>query len=129
MDILKTITSALGGSKENDLLSSVMGLLGGQGGLNNLISQFTSKGLGDIVGSWVSTGKNLPISPDQLKGALGDDTIKNIAAKLGMDPNNVSSQLSNLLPDVVDKLTPDGIVPDGDIMSKGKDILAGFFGK
>jgi uncharacterized protein YidB (DUF937 family) len=130
MDILNTIQSALGGGdKKDDLMSTVMGLLGGQGGLNGLISQFTSKGLGDVVGSWVSTGKNLPISPDQLQGVLGNDAIKNIASKLGMDSNALTSQLSNLLPDVVDKLTPDGKVPEGDIMRKGMDLLGGLFGK
>jgi uncharacterized protein YidB (DUF937 family) len=130
MDILNTVKSALGGGdKQGDLLSSVMGLIGGQGGLNNLISQFGAKGLSDVVGSWVGTGKNLPVSPDQLKGVLGDDTVKNIASKLGMDSNAVTSQLSNLLPDVVDKLTPDGKVPEGDLMSKGMDLLGGLFGK
>lgn len=130
MDILNTVKSALsGGDKQGDLLSSVMGLIGGQDGLNNLISQFGAKGLGDVVGSWVGTGKNLPVSPDQLKGVLGDDTVKNIASKLGMDSNAVTSQLSNLLPDVVDKLTPDGKVPDGDLMSKATDLLGGLFGK
>ena len=129
MDILNTVKSALGGGdKNNDLMSTVMGLLGG-GGLNNLISQFGSKGLGDVIGSWVGTGKNMPISADQLKGVLGDDTIKNIASKLGMDSNAVTSQLSNLLPDVVDKLTPDGKVPEGDIMSQASDLLGGLFGK
>ena len=131
MDLLNTIQSALGGGdKNNDLMSIVMNLVGGQkGGLNGLISQFTSKGLGDVIGSWVSTGKNLPVSPDQLKNALGDDTVKNIASKLGMDSNAVTSQLSNLLPDVVDKLTPDGKVPEGDLMSKATDLLGGLFGK
>jgi uncharacterized protein YidB (DUF937 family) len=131
MDILNTVKSALGGGdKNNDLMSVVMNLVGGQkGGLNGLISQFTSKGLGDVIGSWVSTGKNLPVSPDQLKNALGDDTVKNIASKLGMDSNAVTSQLSNLLPDVVDKLTPDGKVPEGDLMSKATDLLGGLFGK
>jgi len=130
MDILNTVKSALGGGdKNNDLMSVVMNLVGGQkGGLTGLISQFTSKGLGDVVGSWVSTGKNLPISPDQLQGVLGNDAVKNIASKLGMDTKSVTSQLSNLLPQVVDKLTPDGKVPEGDIMSKGMDILGGLFG-
>jgi uncharacterized protein YidB (DUF937 family) len=131
MDILNTVKSALGGGdKNNDLMSIVMNLVGGQkGGLNGLISQFASKGLGDVVGSWVSTGKNLPISPDQLQGVLGNDAVKNIASKLGMDTKSVTSQLSNLLPQVVDKLTPDGKVPEGDIMSKGMDMLGGLFGK
>lgn len=130
MDILNTVKSALGGGdKQGDLISSVMGLLGGQGGLNNLISQFGAKGLGDVIGSWVGTGKNIPISADQLKGVLGDDTLKNIASKLGMDSNALTSQLSNLLPDVVDKLTPEGKVPEGDLTSKATDLLGGLFGK
>jgi len=130
VDILNTIQSALGGgNKKDDLMSTVMGLLGGQGGLQNLIGQFTSKGLGDVVGSWVSTGKNMPVSGDQLQNVLGKDTISNLASKLGMDNGALTSQLSNLLPDVVDKLTPDGKVPDGDIMSKGMEMFGGLLGK
>ena len=106
-----------------------MGLLGGQGGLQNLISQFDAKGLGDVIGSWVSTGKNLPVSGDQLQNVLGKDKIGNLASKLGMDSDALTSQLSHLLPDVVDKLTPDGKVPEGDIMSKGMEMLGGLFGK
>ena len=130
MDILNTIQSALGGGdKKDDLMSSVMGLLGGQGGLDKMIGQFASKGLGDVIGSWVSTGKNLPVSGDQLQSVLGKDTINKLASKLGMDKGALTSQLTNLLPNVVDKLTPDGKVPEGDIMSKGMDILGGLLGK
>lgn len=130
MDILNTIQSALGsGDKKDDPMSSIIGMLGGQGGLNNLISQFGAKGLGDVIGSWVGTGKNLPISPEQLKSVLGNDSIKNIASKLGMDSNALTSQLSNLLPDVVDKLTPNGKVPEGDLMGQATNLLGGLFGK
>jgi uncharacterized protein YidB (DUF937 family) len=133
MDILNTVKSALGGGtgdKQNDLMATVMNLIGGKsGGLEGLISQFTSKGLGDVIGSWVSTGKNQAIAPDQIQSVLGSDQINNIASKLGMDTDAVKSQLSNLLPQVVDKLTPDGKVPEGDIMSKGMDMLGGLFGK
>lgn len=131
MDILNTVKSALGGGdKQNDLMSTVMNLVGGQSsGLNGLISQFTSKGLGDVIGSWVSTGKNLPVSNDQIQSVLGNDQIKNIASKLGMDTNAVTSQLSNLLPQVVDKLTPNGKVPEGDILSQASDLLGGLFDK
>lgn len=130
MDILNTIQSALGsGNKKDDLMSSIMQLLGGQGGLQNLISQFDAKGLGDVIGSWVSTGKNLPVSGDQLKSVLGNDTISNLASKIGMDSNALTSQLSNLLPDVVDKLTPNGKVPEGDILSQASDLLGGLLGK
>jgi len=130
MDILNTIQNALGGGqKKDDLMSSIMSLLGGQGGLQNLIGQFTQKGLGDVIGSWVSTGKNLPVSGEQLQNVLGKDTINNLASKLGMDSGALTSQLKNLLPDVVDKLTPNGKVPEGDIMSQTTDLLGGLFGK
>jgi uncharacterized protein YidB (DUF937 family) len=131
MDILNTIQSALGGGdKKNDLMSVVMNIVGGQkGGLNGLISQFDAKGLGDVIGSWVGTGQNKSISPDQLQNVLGSDVLGGIASKLGLNINDLSSQLSNLLPGVVDKLTPEGKVPEGDIMSQASDLLGGLFGK
>lgn len=130
MDILNTIQSALGGGdKKDDLMSSVMGLLGGQGGLQNLINQFNSKGLGDIIGSWIGTGQNKSISADQIQNVIGSEALSGIASKLGINVSDLSGQLSNLLPGVVDKLTPDGKVPEGDLMSKGMDLLGGLFGK
>ncbi len=94
-----------------------------------MIGQFTSKGLGDVVSSWVGTGKNLPVSADQIQKALGDDTINSLTSKLGMDKNALTKQLSNMLPKVVDKLTPEGKVPQGDILSQGMDLLGGLFSK
>lgn len=131
MDILNSVKSVLGGeNKQNDLMSSIMFLVGGQsGGLNGLISQFKTKGLGNIISSWVGTDKNLPISSDQIKNVLGDDTIKSMSTKLGMDTNSLTEQLSKLMPQVIDKLTPEGKVPEGDLMSKGMDLLGGLFGK
>ena len=130
MDLMDSLKSAVGGGgQKNDLMSVVMGLLGGQGGLNGLVSQFASKGLGDIINSWIGTGKNLPVSADQLQSVLGNDTVKNLASKFGMDSGALTSQISNILPNVVNKLTPDGKVPEGDIMSKGMDMLGGLFDK
>ena len=129
MDLMDSLKSAIGGGdKKDDLMSSVMQLLGGQGGLQNLISQFDAKGLGDIIGSWVGTGQNKSISPGQLQNVLDSDVLNGIASKLGLNTNDLSSQLSNLLPGVVDKLTPEGKVPDGDIMSQASDLLGGLFG-
>ncbi|MFZ1292510.1 MAG: YidB family protein [Melioribacteraceae bacterium] len=127
MDMLKSV---LGGGDKNDLMSVVMGLIGGQkGGLSGLVSQFASKGLGDVIGSWVGTGENKAISTDQLQNALGSEKVKDIASKLGVDPNSALSQLSKILPQAVDKLTPDGKVPEGDILSQGMNLLGGLFGK
>ena len=129
MDLIDSLKSTIGGGgQKNDLMSIIMSLIGGQGGLNNLIGQFASNGLGDIVNSWTGTGNNLPISGDQLQNVLGKDKINQLASKVGMDSNSFTNQLSNLLPQVVDKLTPEGKVPEGDIMSKGMDLLGGLFG-
>lgn len=115
--------AALGGGGQGggqaDLLNMVVGMLagGGQpggaggGGLGGLIEQFQRSGLGDVVGSWVSTGQNLPISPDQLGQVLGSDQIAGMASKLGIDQSALLGQLSHMLPQVVDHLTPNGQVP------------------
>ena len=131
MGILDGVKSALGGGgNQNDIISEIMKLIGGQsGGLAGLVQLFTSKGMGDIISSWTGTGDNLPISSGQITEVLGSDTIKNLASKLGMDSNSLTGQLSNLLPQVIDKLTPDGKVPEGDILIKGMDLLGGLFSK
>jgi uncharacterized protein YidB (DUF937 family) len=110
--VAPSIGSALGGN--SDLLNGLTQHLnlGEAGGLANLVKTFQSKGLGDIVNSWVSTGKNLPISPDQIQKALGSDKIKDLAGKLGLSHTDAASQLSSLLPTLVDKLTPNGKLPE-----------------
>ena len=111
-----------------NLLTQVMGLIGGHtGGLQGLVGQFQNAGLADIVQSWVSTGENKAISPDQIQTALGDQ-IGGIASKLGLSTTDVASHLSNLLPQVVDKLTPDGQIPEGGALDQGLDSLKKLFG-
>jgi len=114
-------------STQSPLVTALLGLLGNQqsGGLNGMVQQFSSKGLGDIVNSWVSTGKNLPISAQQVQQGLGKDTLSQIASQLGISPEKASSQISQILPQVVDKLTPDGNINQADIMSKGMELLKG----
>lgn len=114
-------SGAAAGGGQGALLQTLMGLLAG-GGLQQLVSSFQQKGLGDVVGSWVSTGKNLPVSPDQIRSALGPDQLGQLAQQTGLDVGSLASQLSNLLPNVVDKLTPDGKLPDGGVL---QDKLGG----
>lgn len=97
--------------------------------MQNLIGQFDAKGLGDIIGSWVGTGQNKSISADQIQNVIGSDALSGIASKLGINVSDLSGQLSNLLPGVVDKLTPNGKVPEGDILNQATDLLGGLFGK
>lgn len=96
------------------------------GGISGLQQMFQEKGLGGIVSSWIGTGQNLPISPDQLQNVLHSDALQNIAAKTGMDPGQLSSILSQMLPNMVDKLTPNGQIPDsGALAQMMKGLAAG----
>ena len=85
----------------------------GVGGLGDLIGRFTRGGLGDVIGSWIGHGHNAPISGDQLSNVLGADTIGQIAAQLGLSHGEAAGQLSQMLPEVVSRLTPDGEAPSG----------------
>jgi uncharacterized protein YidB (DUF937 family) len=91
------------------------GLLGGLGGL---LEKFQQSGHGEVAKSWVGSGANQPISPGQLSTALGPSLIKTLAEKTGMSEQDVTAQLSNILPGFVDKLTPQGRVPTHDEIAR-----------
>ena len=107
-----------GGAPSGDLLGAVAGLLGqgqgagGLGGLSGLIAKFQQGGLGDVVQSWVSTGQNLPVSPEQIRQVLGSDTVARLAQQLGLSHGDVAGQLSQALPHLVDQMTPNGQLPE-----------------
>jgi uncharacterized protein YidB (DUF937 family) len=84
------------------------GLLGGLGGL---LGKLADAGHGNVADSWVGTGQNQPINPNDLGNALGPQVIREIAQRTGMDEQELLKQLSAALPGVVDKLTPGGQVP------------------
>ncbi len=120
-----------GGNDQNPLMQAVVGLLGQKssvGGLSGLIQAFQKNGLGDIVNSWVSTGKNLPISPEQIQQGLGGDLLKQLASQAGVSPEVAGGQLANLLPGLIDKLTPDGKMPDSNLIEQGLNLLRGKLG-
>ena len=87
--------------------------LGGLGGLGGLVEQFQRGGLGDVMGSWIGTGQNQPISPDQLGGVLGEDMLGKLTQQTGMSPGDLLGQLSKMLPQMVDQATPEGKIPAG----------------
>ena len=91
----------------------------GEGGLGSLIDRFRQGGLEDIIKSWVGTGPNKTISPSQLHQALGPDAVEDLSRESGMPKEDLLSQLSRLLPDVVDKLTPQGKLPPSDDLLPG----------
>jgi uncharacterized protein YidB (DUF937 family) len=89
----------------------VNNLIQQHGGVQGIVSQFEKQGLGPTVRSWVSTGANQPISPDQVHKVFGSDMIGQLATKAGMNPQDLAQKLSQVLPQAIDKLTPGGQVP------------------
>jgi uncharacterized protein YidB (DUF937 family) len=88
------------------------------GGLGGLLGKLQESGLGDVAKSWVGSGQNQPISPSPLGSALGPSIIKALAEKTGMSEQEVSAQLSQVLPGFVDKLTPQGRLPTQDELAR-----------
>lgn len=114
-------------SSKGGLAESIGGILGrgsAVGGLAGLLETLQQNGLGDVGASWVSKGKNLPISADQLETVLGEEYVRAIAGKLGVTPEKAAAQLVRYLPQVVDRLTPDGAVPTDEQLQEGLARLA-----
>ena len=92
---------------------------GTEDGLGGLLEKFRQGGLEDIIKSWIGTGPNKPISPNQLHQALGPETVDGLTRETGLPREDLLSQLSRLLPEVIDKLSPSGKLPkDSDLLSE-----------
>ena len=106
------------------------GGLGGFGGLSGLVGALTQGGLGNVASSWVGKGENLPVSAEQLQSALGGGgaggggLLAQLAQQAGLSQGDTASGLSQILPGLVDKLTPDGEIPQQDSLAK----MLGAFG-
>lgn len=117
MGIFDGLAGGLGGLLNQGGGENAMGALGGMleqhGGVGGLVQAFEKAGLGGVAQSWVSTGANQPVSPDQVTQALGSGPIAEFAQKLGIDPSEAAGHLSQLLPQMVDHLTPNGQTQGG----------------
>ena len=118
MGLLDSILgAALGGNNQqggdqNIALQLIMSLIQQNGGVSGLLGKLQQGGLGDALGSWVSTGANQEISGSQLNSALGADTIGNIASQFGLDSSQAGDLLAKVLPGMIDQMTPNGHVND-----------------
>jgi uncharacterized protein YidB (DUF937 family) len=83
----------------------------GQSGLADIVSKFQQGGLGHLADSWVGTGENQPVSPDQISQVLGSGKLGEIASQLGLSQDDVAGGLSKILPDLVNHVTPNGQMP------------------
>jgi uncharacterized protein YidB (DUF937 family) len=105
------LDGVLGGLVGGEMAAVANGLIEKHGGVQGIVAQMESQGLGNTVKSWVGTGANLPISADQIHAVFGSDVISGLAAKFGLNPQELAQTLAQALPQVVDKLTANGVVP------------------
>ncbi len=144
MGLLDSLGDALGGAQQQpgqpgrggsaELIAAVIGMLAsasasagagnpgatrGGGGLAGLIEAFQAHGLGEVANSWVGSGQNLPVSGQQLGQVLGQQQMSDLASRFGLSTGDLGAQLSQSLPQAVDRLTPDGQLPTGDLGGLG----------
>jgi uncharacterized protein YidB (DUF937 family) len=101
----------LGGIVGAGMVSVVSGILEKHGGLPGVVNEFERNGLGGTIQSWVGTGPNQPISPDDVHKALGPDLLQQLAEKSGLSVQELTQRLAQVLPQAVDGLTPHGTIP------------------
>jgi uncharacterized protein YidB (DUF937 family) len=132
MSLLDNLMGAIGGHAEGLDLASLAGNIVGQGavgGVGGLVEAFEKGGLGELAQSWVGHGANLPISADQIQAVLGSGAIGQFAEKLGVDPQVGAAKLAEILPGLVDQLTPGGQLPTEGLGGAVGDLLGGFLKK
>lgn len=125
-DVSKILEGVPSSGQHQSLAIEVLQMLASrEGGLNGLKQAFEQNGLGHVISSWIGTGENAAISPDQIKKVLGSECVADLAKKVGTAPDKASEYLTNTLPHLVDALTPNGQVgSSNDLVSRGKEILA-----
>jgi uncharacterized protein YidB (DUF937 family) len=123
----EAVGKVLGGSS-NPLAAGLLQTIQNQpGGLQGMVQSFHDKGMGGIVSSWVSSGANSPITADQIHAVLGSDQVKALAAKAGISPDEAGNAIAQLLPTLVNKLTPNGSVPDhSNVLEMASSMLKNF---
>ena len=109
--------------EKSDMAKVAMEMLDKLGGIEGVLAKFKEGGLADIAATWVGNGENATVSPGQIKDALGADTIAEIAGKFGLNPDMLSGQLAQHLPNVIDKMTP-----NGEVNNNSKDLLSTVLG-
>jgi len=101
----------LGGIVGAGMVSVVSGILEKHGGLQGVVNEFERNGLGATVQSWVGSGPNQPISPTEVHRTLGPELLQQLSEKSGLSVEELTQRLSHVLPQAVDKLTPNGTLP------------------
>jgi uncharacterized protein YidB (DUF937 family) len=125
------VMGSLGGQPaagaQGNMMSSVMAMIDQAGGVPALLQKLQQSGMLDQVQSWIGTGQNHAISGDQLSAALGQDNMAQLAQQAGVAPEQASAGMAQLLPQLIDQLTPGGAMPDDTMLSQGLQLLKGKF--
>src|ERR1700754_2881106 len=127
---LSGMLSSLLGGKGGNLIQAALQMFkdGGakEGGLAGLLEQFMGAGMGEKADSWVGTGKNEALSGDEVEQALGSDKVDELAQKAGVSHDEAKEGMAEALPEVVDKVTPQGTLPDtGSLQEMLAKLLSG----
>jgi uncharacterized protein YidB (DUF937 family) len=109
--------------EKSDMAKVAMEMLDKFGGIDGILTKLKEGGLAEIAATWVGNGKNAPVSSNQITDALGADTIAEIAGKFGLSPDMLSGQLAEHLPNVIDKMTP-----NGEVNNNSNDLLGTVLG-
>ena len=118
-----------GGEGQASLLQLAQKLMQEVGGLQGLMVQLQQAGLGEQVSSWLGNGANLPVSPEQIRDAIGGDTLAQLAGQVGLSTEAAGQGIADYLPQLVDRLSPSGVLQGDDpLRQQGMAILDGLFG-
>ncbi len=128
--VVGAVSNEIGGGQQQGLLQAGMSLIEQHGGVQGIISKFQEGGLASEVQSWIGTGANQAVSGDKLQQVLGSDMVQKLAGKFGIDPAKLSAGLATVLPQMIDKATPDGTVGDNHaaLLQQGMGALMGALG-
>ena len=129
-NLLGSLLGGLNNNQQSGLMGAVSGLLTKGGGIEGLMQKFGSQGLGDLVKGWVSTGPNPPATAQNIERVLGSQELDQIAAQTGVGRNDIAAHIAQILPQLVDKLTPQGQPVAGNALQQGlASLLQGGLGK
>jgi uncharacterized protein YidB (DUF937 family) len=125
--LLDSLRGLLGGKGGSSQIMSVLGdLVESAGGVQGIMNKLEAAGLGDKLQSWIGTGENQPISGAEIERALGADEVRKAADKAGMTETEAADGVANALPGLIDKISPDGKLPD---VGQLDDALSGLLKK
>ncbi|WP_413290736.1 YidB family protein [Bdellovibrio sp. HCB337] len=128
MDSIQEKAAGILGSSNTQVTQAISKIIDASGGMDGLVKKFQDKGLGDVVQSWISSAPNKSVTSDQIMNVLGPDLVQRVASKVGMTPESLSQQVATYLPLLVDKLTPNGMIPHEGWWARSLDKAKEFFG-